>query len=73
MTDKQREVAESIFQRSQRREANQPTPGTVENAERKANAEGDAALERARKADVNGDADACAEALREARHLYGLD
>jgi hypothetical protein len=27
----------------------------------------------ARKADASGDADACIEALGEARHLYGLD
>jgi hypothetical protein len=51
----------------------QPTPGTVENAEHKANAQGEAALERARKADASGNADACTEALREARHQYGLD
>jgi len=51
----------------------QPTPGTVESAEHRANAQGEAALERARKADASGDADACTEALREARHLYGLD
>jgi len=51
----------------------QPTPGTVENAERKASAGGDAALARAREADASGNADACDEALREARHLYGID
>jgi hypothetical protein len=51
----------------------QPTPGTVESAEHRANAQGEAALERARKADASGNADACTEALREARHLYGLD
>lgn len=51
----------------------QPTPGAVENAENRANADGDAALERARKADAAGNADACAEALREAKHLYGVD
>jgi hypothetical protein len=51
----------------------QPTPGTVESAEHKANAEGDAALERARESDAAGNADGCAEALREARHLYGID
>jgi hypothetical protein len=49
----------------------QPTPGAVENAEHKANAQSDAALERAREADASGNADACIEALREARHLYG--
>jgi hypothetical protein len=51
----------------------QPTPGAVENAEHKANAQSDAALERAREADASGNTDACIEALREARHLYGLD
>jgi hypothetical protein len=51
----------------------QPTPGVVENAEHKANEQADTALERARKADASGNADACIEALREARHLYGLD
>jgi hypothetical protein len=51
----------------------QPTPGDVENAEHKANAQAEAALERAREADASGDADACSEALRQARHLYGID
>jgi type IV secretory pathway VirJ component len=51
----------------------QPTPSAVENAEHQANAQGEAALEQARKADASGNADACTEALREARHLYGLD
>jgi hypothetical protein len=51
----------------------QPTPGAVENAEHSANAQGEAALEQARKADASGNAAACIEALREARHLYGLD
>jgi hypothetical protein len=51
----------------------QPTPSAVENAEQRANAQGEAALERARIADAGGDAGACIEALREARHLFGLD
>ena len=51
----------------------QPTPSAVENAEHKANAQGEAALEQARNADASGNADACTEALREARHLYGLE
>jgi hypothetical protein len=51
----------------------QPTPSAVENAERKANAQGEAALAQARKADASGNANACTEALREARHLYGLE
>jgi hypothetical protein len=51
----------------------QPTPGEVEHAERVANADADAALDRARKADAAGDADGCNRALEEARHLYGID
>jgi hypothetical protein len=51
----------------------QPTPGTVEHAEHRANAEADKALDRARKADAENNADGCEQALREARHLYGID
>jgi hypothetical protein len=51
----------------------QPTPGTVENAEHRANAQAEAALEKARKADAGGNAEACSDALRQARRLYGLD
>jgi hypothetical protein len=51
----------------------QPTPGAVEHGEIIANADADAALDRARKADANGQADACDQALREARRLYGID
>jgi type IV secretory pathway VirJ component len=51
----------------------QPTPGAVANAEQKANEQAEAALEQARQADARGDADACIKALREARHLFGLD
>ena len=51
----------------------QPTPQTVESAESKARASAEAALDRARKADAEGDASACAEALKEARELYGID
>jgi hypothetical protein len=50
----------------------QPTPGAVDHAETKANADADAALDRARKADEQGNADGCREALRQARLLYGL-
>jgi hypothetical protein len=50
----------------------QPTPGSVEVAERKARADAAAALDRARAADANGDAAACAKALGEARDIYGL-
>jgi hypothetical protein len=49
----------------------QPTPTTVLSAAGRANADADAALERARKADAENDADGCNEALREARRLYG--
>ena len=51
----------------------QPTPGSVQSAERMAIADGDAALERARKADAAGDAPACAKALAEAKALYGVE
>jgi hypothetical protein len=47
----------------------QPTPTTVQSAAGIANA--DAALDRARKADAENNADGCNEALREARRLYG--
>lgn len=50
----------------------QPTPGAVEHAEHVANKEGDAALDRARKADAAGNADACNAALVEARRLYDV-
>ena len=50
----------------------QPTPGAVQSAERQANIDGEAALERAHKADAAGDAKACENALRQARDLYGL-
>jgi hypothetical protein len=51
----------------------QPTPNTVQRSEAVANADADAALDRARKADAEGNADRCDEALREARRLYGID
>jgi hypothetical protein len=51
----------------------QPTPTTVEHAEIKANADADAALDRARKADAAGNASGCHSALIEARRLYGLE
>jgi hypothetical protein len=50
----------------------QPTPGAVQHAENKANADADAAIDRARKADAEGNARACTEALDEARRLYGI-
>jgi hypothetical protein len=51
----------------------QPTPSTVEHAETRANADADAALDRARKADAAGDASGCHSALLEARRLYGIE
>ncbi len=51
----------------------QPTPGSVQAAEAKARADADAALDRARKADAEGDARACTNALEEAKMLYGLE
>jgi hypothetical protein len=51
----------------------QPTPNSVLSAERMANADGEAALARARNADTAGDASACAKALAEAKALYGID
>jgi hypothetical protein len=50
----------------------QPTPGSVQSAEHKARADSEAALNRARKADAEGNASACAKALTEARALYGI-
>ena len=50
----------------------QPTPASVGQAERVANADADAALARAKSADANGNASGCSDALTEARHLYGL-
>lgn len=51
----------------------QPTPGSVEGAEKRARADGLAALDRARKADAAGDAAACAKAIEDAKLIYGLD
>ncbi len=51
----------------------QPTPNSVQSAERMANADGEAALARARSADVAGDAQACTKALKEAKAIYGLE
>lgn len=49
----------------------QPTPETVRNAERKANAEAAAALQRARQADIDDNPAACTKALDEAkRHWF---
>ena len=51
----------------------QPTPGSVQSAERMANADGEAALVRARNADAAGDASACTKALMEAQAIYGIE
>lgn len=51
----------------------QPTPGSVQGAQQKASAEGDAALARAKEADAAGDAVACAKALADAKALYGVE
>jgi hypothetical protein len=51
----------------------QPTPSAVESAESKANADAAAALERARRADAAGDAEACHQAVDQARWLYGVE
>jgi hypothetical protein len=48
----------------------QPTPDTVQNAERKANSDAAAALDRARQADVDGSPVACAKAFDEAKHHW---
>jgi hypothetical protein len=49
----------------------QPTPETVRNAEREANAHAAAALQRARQADTDDNPAACAKALDEAkRHWF---
>jgi hypothetical protein len=42
----------------------------VLNAERKANADAAAALDRARQADADGSAAACAKAFNEAKHHW---
>jgi len=48
----------------------QPTPDAVQSAQRKANAVAAAALDRARQADADGSAAACAKALDEAKHHW---
>jgi hypothetical protein len=50
----------------------QPTPNSVGQAEHVANADGDLAIERAKKADAAGDATGCDQALVEARRLYDV-
>jgi hypothetical protein len=48
----------------------QPTRDAVQNAERKADSDAAAALDRARRADVDGSAVACTKALDEAKHHW---
>jgi hypothetical protein len=48
----------------------QPTPETVRNAERKANADAAAALQRARQADTDDNPAACAKALDEGKRRW---
>jgi len=48
----------------------QPTLADVESAERRATVHADAALQRARQADADGDAVACAQAYEAARHHW---
>jgi hypothetical protein len=50
----------------------QPTPETVRNAERKANADAAAALQRARQADTDDNPAACAKALDEAKRRWSV-
>jgi hypothetical protein len=50
----------------------QPTPETVRNAERKANADAAAALQRARQADTDDNPAACAKALDEAKRRWSI-
>jgi hypothetical protein len=50
----------------------QPTPETVHNAERKANADAAAALQRARQADTDDNPAACAKALDEAKRRWSI-
>jgi hypothetical protein len=50
----------------------QPTTESVESALSQANADGVAALDRAKKADAIGNARECTNALAEAKQLYGL-
>ena len=50
----------------------QPTPATVQSAEREASAFAQAALDNVRKADDSGNAAVCSEALAKFKDLYGL-
>jgi hypothetical protein len=48
----------------------QPTPDSVQDAERRAHLAAATALDRLRQADVDGNAIACAKALDEAKHHW---
>jgi hypothetical protein len=48
----------------------QPTPVAVQNADSQARTDADGALQRAQKADTDGDAVACIVALEEAKHHW---
>jgi len=50
----------------------QPTPQSVERAASTAHADAEAALDRARKANAEGDIAACTKAVDEAKLIYGL-
>ena len=50
----------------------QPTPADVQNAESRASANANAALQRARQADADGNSVACSKALDEAKHHWVL-
>lgn len=50
----------------------QPTTQSVDAALSQANADGVAALDRAKRADATGNARECTEALAEAKQVYGL-
>lgn len=52
---------------------NQPTPRDVEHAKSVAKEQAQAALDSARQADADGNADACNAALTKVRRLYGID
>jgi hypothetical protein len=51
----------------------QPTPQSVEQGLNEARANAEAALDRARKADADGDVAACTKAVDEVKLIYGLE
>jgi hypothetical protein len=51
----------------------QPTVSDIENAQNQAKAQAAAALDRAQKADAQGDAAACTQAVAELKKLYVID